>query len=236
MRDYTIAVGSICILVYPMPGIDSNMYIIIENKTALVIDPNKNNEAIKLLKEEQVEKVIILLTHEHFDHISGVNLFREKFYCIVICQKEAGRALSNPGKNMAKFWEITLMNKSFDKFAEGMTVRDDNYACVADEFFDKEKIWKWNGHNIKAIAAPGHAKGGAMYYFDDLLFTGDNLVNGAGVICRIPGGNWKTYCECTLPLLEKINEDVMIFPGHGKPDKFVNLKRYLVKFGSELKE
>ena len=65
----------------------------------------------------------------------------------------------------------------------------------------------------------------------DMLFSGDNLVNGAGVICRLPGGNWKTYCERTLPIIQALPDDTMIFPGHGLPSKLKELRKYLGKFG-----
>ena len=74
---------------YVFPYIDSNMYILAENKEALVIDPHISAEADRYLRENQVEKVTILLTHEHFDHISGIPWFRKHYDTKVICQQEA---------------------------------------------------------------------------------------------------------------------------------------------------
>lgn len=236
MHNYVINVDDIKILVYPMPGIDSNMYVIVEKRNALIVDPNKNNEVVKLLKNNRVERVLILLTHEHFDHISGVNLLKEQFNCHVICQKEAERALGDPSKNMAKFWEITLMDKPSDKLVEGLEVRDDNYSCTADVIFKEEYECLWNEHKVHALTAPGHSKGSALYFLDNCLFTGDNLVNGVGVICRLPGGSWKTYCEITKPIIEGIDDNTMVFPGHGEPDILKNLRKYLVKFGTKIEE
>ena len=62
---------------YSFYPIDSNMYVILENKKALIIDPCVSEEAKEYLKSEQVKEILVLLTHEHYDHISGVNWLRE---------------------------------------------------------------------------------------------------------------------------------------------------------------
>lgn len=64
-----------------MPLIKSNMYVILSDRQALIIDPNVNEEAMNLLEGYNVEKIVIILTHEHYDHISGVNYFRSKWDC-----------------------------------------------------------------------------------------------------------------------------------------------------------
>ena len=54
----------------------SNMYAILKNKVALVLDPHQSDDLVVLFKKERIERVNILLTHEHYDHISGVNWLR----------------------------------------------------------------------------------------------------------------------------------------------------------------
>ncbi len=84
-------------------------------------------------------------------------------------------------------------------------------------------------------SAPGHSRGGALIFLDDnILFSGDNLVNGAGVICRTPGGSWKTYCEKTRPLIDGLPDDMCIMPGHGDSAKLSEIRKYLDKFGRVL--
>lgn len=56
--------------------IDSRMYLLISNDKALIIDPCVNTDALQLLKDKNIIDVIVLLTHEHYDHISGVNWVR----------------------------------------------------------------------------------------------------------------------------------------------------------------
>ena len=48
--------------------VKSNMYIILTGSDAVVFDPCEDFELLKLLKENGIKKVHILLTHEHYDH------------------------------------------------------------------------------------------------------------------------------------------------------------------------
>lgn len=219
---------------YPMLAIESNMFFLIHDKEALVIDPNVNSEAIAFLKKAGVTKCLVFLTHEHYDHVSGINAFRKAFDCHVICAPYTAKSLPDPSRNMAKFWDVLMMDKTPEVQKLGLRIKDENYSCFADEIIEEEtKETVWNGIKLKAVFAPGHSKGGMMLFLEgySILFSGDNLVNGAGVICRLPGGNWKTYCEKTLPHIQNLSDDTLIFPGHGLPDKLKKLRKYLVKFG-----
>lgn len=226
-----IVIDEITIYRYVMPGIESNMYLVMEDDAALVIDPHVSSEAIIQMREHQIKDVMVLLTHEHFDHISGVNHLRENFSAEVYAAKAAAEYLPDPNKNMAKFWEFTLMDLPEEKVRAGMALENKEYSCTADKTFSDYMDLCWNGHKIHMQSAPGHSQGGALIFFDRLLFSGDNLVNGSGVICRIPGGSWKTYCEVTRPIMEQLSDDAWILPGHGEPDQFVRLKKYMQKFG-----
>lgn len=231
MEDFLFTDGEICVHQYLMPGIHSGMYIIIEQKDTLVIDPNCREDAMNLLGRNQVTNVVALLTHEHFDHISGVNLLREHFSTHVICSTAAAERITDPNKNLAKYWEVTMRDQPKDKWAEWEKEKDEDYSCTADEIFDGEKSWNWHGHQIHAVLAPGHSPGSVIYFIDDLLFSGDSLINGNGVICRLPGGSWRTYAEKTRPLIESLPDSTPVFPGHEKPAQLGILRKYLNKFG-----
>lgn len=219
---------------YIMPAIESNMYLMIADESALIIDPNVNSDALALMVKRQVRNVLVLLTHEHYDHISGVNWLRENLPACAIevfATEAAAEALHNPSQNLAKFWEVLLMDKPPEKIKAGISVADETYSCHADRTFSESVQLAWEGHSIRMQSAPGHSKGGALIFLDDnILFSGDNLVNGAGVICRLPGGNWKTYCEKTRPAIDKLPDDICVMPGHGDSAKLFEVRKYLDKF------
>ena len=78
-----------------MPVIDSNMYMLPTENSCLVVDPTVSTEAERILQESNVEKCVVLLTHEHYDHISGVNWLREKVKCEVVCSKICAQRIKN---------------------------------------------------------------------------------------------------------------------------------------------
>lgn len=233
--ENTVLPGGLRVCRYSMPGIDSSMYVAVEGAEALVVDPHISEEMVAALTEHSVKKLLIFLTHEHFDHISGVNYLRTHFACHVVCTKTAADILPDPNRNLAKFWDVLLMDKSPEEKAVGEAVKDEEYSCQADAFFDSDTAYRWQGHVIQARIAPGHSKGSALFFLDETaLFSGDSLVNGAGVICRLPGGKWAVFEEKTLPLLQGLKDDMMVFPGHGAADTVHNLRKYLVKFGTPI--
>ena len=57
--------------------VKSNMFTILTGNEAVVFDPNEDEDLLELFKEKEIEKVHILLTHGHYDHISGVMWLKE---------------------------------------------------------------------------------------------------------------------------------------------------------------
>lgn len=222
---------------YRMPAIGSNMYVLLSDGQALVIDPHHSQEVLTLLRLHSVQKVVILLTHEHYDHISGVNWLRENFQTEVICSAECAQMLSDPERNMARYWNVLLMDKSQEAQSIGMDWYDPCYACEADRTYKDETEFQWQGLCIRMGRAPGHSKGGSLIWLDrNILFSGDNLVNGTGVICRFPGGNKREYTVVTRPVLEGLPDELNVFPGHGEPGELGEMRRYMEFFSAADRE
>lgn len=100
---------------YSFYPIDAKMYLLVENHRAVILDPCVSEEAKEYLQSENVEEIIVLLTHEHYDHISGINWLRESFKRTkVICSEACGAALGNPIKiclNITRFYFRVRMKK-----------------------------------------------------------------------------------------------------------------------------
>jgi len=222
---------------YVMPAIESNMYILIEGTHALIVDPNISQDALELLRSQNVQNILVLLTHEHFDHISGINWLRSFFDTDVLCSDECAALLGDPDKNMAKFWDIMIMDKPPEVQKAGRTVKDETYSCTTDRGYEGQIIFSWQGHNIRMEQVPGHSRGGSLIWFDEeMVFTGDNLVNGTGVICRLPGSSKRKYTEVTRPILESLPDRFYILPGHGAPGQMADMRPFLEFFGKQDRE
>ena len=201
---------------FPLPPLDERMYIVLEGTEALVIDPSVNETAALLMKKQMVERAIILLTHEHFDHITGVDYFRKIFGAKVLCSRECAAGIQDTRKNLSERYEIFyLMNPSHDREKyEKMCAAP--FVCTADEAFENYKLLQWCGHSVELIATPGHSPGSSCILIDKKhLFSGDSLVNGFKVITRYPGGSRRQYEEYAIPFFRRLDVDTIVYPGHG---------------------
>lgn len=206
---------------YSYPLVDGRMYILLTDKECIVVDPVSDDEGISILKNNGIEELKIILTHEHCDHITGVKAFRNNFNCNLICTKECAEAIPDPRKNLSQFsdfWKMTISERN----KEIVTVDDFSVvACEADSWFEKEISLLFGDYKIRLVHSPGHSKGSLCMAVSNLhgipfcLFTGDSLMADYEVSTRFPGGSRKKYDEITLPFLKSFMEDVIVYPGHG---------------------
>ena len=211
---------------FVMPVIRSNMYVLIANNRALVIDPHIDSQAEKLLHENGVQGCVILLTHEHFDHISGVNWLREQFNCQVICTAVCSRLIDNSKRSgAATFGALFLLGHTAQEREEiePWLVPDD--VCQADETFGRETIFVWQGIRLVLKEMGGHSPGSQIILAEShSIFTGDNLIPGRQAITRLPGGCRMIYERDVRPYLQSLPKDLIVFPGHGEPDRITGQK------------
>lgn len=75
--SYEIEGEQILVYMSIFAPVKSNMYVLFIGRDAVVFDPNVNNDLLYLLDKKAVEKVHILLTHGHYDHICGVEWLKK---------------------------------------------------------------------------------------------------------------------------------------------------------------
>ncbi len=203
--------------------IDANTYIIVVNEDLLVIDPISTDEFWEFIEKAGVKKAIVVLTHEHFDHICGLNGLRKKILCTVYAQKKCSQNIGSAVKNLSSAADV-LAQLNEKVMCSGGKV--ESFVCEPAEIEMNNKLrFRWMGHDVLLIATPGHSEGSICVVVDDMIaFTGDSLLCKP-IITKLPGGSRKDYREIARPVLNQIVESVeMIFPGHGnleRTDKFL---------------
>ncbi len=199
------------ILSFPGQYIDERMYLLQSGNRVILIDAVRNEEADAYLKQLCPEDIWIILTHEHVDHIYGVNDLREKFPCRVLCSQVCGAAIGSPTLNLARYQEVIFGR---DKSCPDL---DHEYQCSADQTFEGTYSFDWQGHSFRLLETPGHSKGSICILLDeDAVFTGDTLLKNDPVITRLPGGDRNAYRQKTLPFLRSLPPDICVYPGHGE--------------------
>lgn len=203
--------------------VSSNMYMVIDGFEALMIDPNVSEKAFFLLEHKEIKHITILLTHEHFDHTSGVTWYQEKYESKLICQEICAKTISIPRNNRPLLVAKVLADRDLlngHERAKKFLSNIKPYAIFADIVFKKEMLHEWHGHILHLIHTPGHSPGSCCISFDDgNMFTGDSLIMDSPVITRFPGGSKNDYERITQPYLNGIDGEVWIFPGHGETFK-----------------
>lgn len=202
---------------YTYDLICSNMYLILGQEEAVLIDCVASKEAVQQMQDCGVKKVWILITHEHYDHIQGINYYRDYFECCVMGNAIALEAIRNPKKNLAAYLESLLVFRDYPENWRALYNMPEDYSCTGDRVLAEHEVFYWEGINFCYVYTPGHSKGsGCIVIENDYVFTGDTLILDEDVILRLPGGSKKDYYEKTLPFLESIEEKTVIFPGHGE--------------------
>lgn len=177
----------------------ANTYVLFdEKKEAVIIDCGGDaEEVIKLLNENDLKAVAIIVTHGHFDHIGGINKLIEltgaPFYG---CIREED-LFSNATNNLS---EHTLLGP--------VTVKPDYYFDDGDEL-------QFGNIKLKVMATPGHTEGSVCLYNDEMIFTGDTVFNRSVGRSDLYSGNQAHLNESLKKIRDNIDPSLLLYPGHG---------------------
>ena len=201
--------------------VKSNMFTLITGNEAVVIDPNEDDDLLVLLEDKEVKSIHILLTHGHYDHISGVQWLKERFEAEVFCQEKCADRLLNSKRPLSRLVAMVLAAQDAEDGGHRYQDFKDSYkpfTISADRTFDKEDILKLGDLEFKVTSTPGHSEGSSCYQlFDKIVFTGDTLIQDTPVILKFPGGNKEEYYSIAYPFLKSLGKESIIMPGHGDP-------------------
>jgi len=198
------------------PLTESNCYILAEEGRCVIIDPGESEGLFRILEKNCLEPDLILLTHEHCDHMAGLEALRQKyprarFPATALC--DAG--IRNTRLNMSRMMEVYLF------FRGKPGIHYDPFVCrEADEIIPEDAVLRWRGHSFRFVPLPGHTPGSSGIFLDEnIFFCGDYLIPGEEPIVRFPGGDAEAYEKITRPFLDSLPRGTVICPGHR--EKFI---------------
>lgn len=200
------------ILQYVSDLIASNTWVIEEDGFSLVVDPARDLTPGVGIKVEK-----ILLTHEHYDHISGVNEWKNSTGASVLCTAACAEGIGDANKNLAHIFPAFCQLQTWVALDE-IPETDRGYTCSADETFDDSLTFDWRGHAFSLFALPGHSPGGCGILVDgEAFFSGDSLLPDQEVQLRLPGGDRTSWEKISLPRLRALPDGITVYPGHFDP-------------------
>lgn len=194
----------------------ANTYVLVSDSHVIVVDVCSKGVAEEL-KSRELTPDYVILTHEHVDHLWGLNALREQFPdAKVIAQERCSDAIGSPKKNKAAQYRIYATLR-FGESYQNDEAKNRQYCCAPAEItFSNSYEFEWRGHLFRLVHTPGHSPGSCIIFMDeDMAFTGDTLLN-EDTFLKFDGGDEKLFSTVTVPIINSIKDEMKLFPGHGE--------------------
>ncbi len=177
-------------------------------KEAVVIDPGDDADRIlmELAKAELTVKYLIN-THGHFDHVGANKRMKEV-----------------TGAQIAIHPDDEPMLEQLSHSAQMFGLSAENSPPADILLKDGEEI-KFGEITLKVIHTPGHSKGGVCLHTPGHLFAGDTLFQGSIGRTDLAGGNYDTLISSIKERLLLLDDDTVVYTGHGPETSISNEKR-----------
>lgn len=173
----------------------TNLYVVSKNGHGFIVDAVEKSDLVtEYINKNNIQIDFILQTHTHFDHVLGLDFYKNLYNVDVYASNEAKYIANDKHYNLA-----------FDY--------DDLYVPI-DIYLDDDEII--TDCNIKVLKTPGHSLDSTSYLVDDILFTGDTLFKLSIGRTDFPGGDYNTIINSINEKYRVLNPNIDVYPGHGE--------------------
>lgn len=195
-----IAEGRLEIRQFVVGPLSTNCYAVVSGSEALVVDPGAHGAKIaQALSDVHVE--LVIATHGHADHVSGVAALVEatgaRFEMAAADVELARRARRSRAFNI---------DYDADAPAPGRLLFEGDVVGVGSACF-------------RVLAAPGHTQGGIVLLGEDdakgIAFVGDTIFAGAVGRTDLDGGDQAVLMRTLACLSKTIPSTTHLLCGHG---------------------
>lgn len=188
----------------------TNCYFVINNNECLIIDPACDTEnIINFAKKNNLIVKAILLTHGHFDHVGACKDLQKIGIKTYVSKIEAKNLIENPnllGLRQSTFFEPDFLLE------------------------DGEEL-KVIGLKIKCLLTSGHTEGSMSFLIENNLFCGDTIFAGGSYgRTDLFSGDFDKIKNSIKNIIFSLDENVKLFPGHGKESDIKTEKHLLTDF------
>ena len=176
-------------------SIGTNCYVFGSDKEVVIIDPGGNSEMIiSTIEELGVTPIAILLTHEHYDHTTGVEPISNHYKIPLMYSKNRFRG------------SVKEANR---RLAEGDEIKIDNISL---------KVIETPGHSPGGVCYyTKEVKEIDGKKIDGIIFTGDLLFRRSIGRSDIGGGNQNELLSSIKNKImhnPELTDNFLVLPGH----------------------
>jgi glyoxylase-like metal-dependent hydrolase (beta-lactamase superfamily II) len=179
--------------------LQTNCYILQSENDAIIIDPGDEPERIlRFVKDLGLTPRLMVATHAHFDHVLGVERIRRELHLPFAINKEDLEILESMQARVRQFMGFSVPSPpQVDQFlADGQSITVGQEAMTV-------------------LHTPGHSPGSISLAGEGYVFTGDALFNQSIGRTDLPGGDLDTLIRSITERLFSLDDDTIVYPGHG---------------------
>lgn len=197
-----------------VPPFEKNGFLVACERTreAVIIDPgDEADQLVAAVRDFDVAVKLILLTHAHVDHITGVGAIKDEYSAPVYLHRD----------------DVFLYEAAVEQGALfGFKVRQ---PPPVDAYYDGTPIL-FGDYVVRVHHTPGHCPGGVCLQIGRTgevghhLFVGDTLFAGSIGRTDLPGGDYDVLMRSITNVLFPLGDDAVVHPGHG-PDTTIRRER-----------
>jgi len=177
-------------------------------REAVIIDPGDEAERILArIQELQLIPKYILNTHGHIDHICAIDDV-SAVYPIPLAIHDADTFMYTDER----------VARNFGRRAPLVKRKPDILLKDGD-------VISFGTLKLEVLSTPGHTQGGVCFVGRPYcVFSGDTLFQRSIGRTDLPGGNYEQLIQSIRTQLYILEENLVVFPGHGEPTTIMEEK------------
>ena len=195
---------SMTIHTFILGPIKNNTYLVVEEESrmAALIDPAApTNQITSLLDQQGLKLKYILITHAHFDHITGVKW---------------ARTLAN------EHIPIALHSLDIDLWKDGGGSKNFGFELdpgpVPDLIVSDQQVIQMGNLEFTVLHTPGHSQGHVTYYCpaEKVAFCGDLIFKHSVGRTDLEGCSTADLMKSIQEKIFTLPDETILYPGHGE--------------------